>query len=617
MKWLIVEDALRDKWGHWVEYLRTFRRGLEECGDKVVILCDRHAEPGIVEEFGAAPVLPQSIWHRMSDGAGGGRRYARVPGHGLATFFALRKIFSFQFSVFSKHGETKGGSGGVSHGGTAGAEVSDGSAPDVIFVPTVLVHHLLGWWLLLKAGLVPAGATVLLFFPNLPLRVDECGNVRWNRGPTTRLMARLLRSLRPEIEARRVILGVETRAMRSALAQTAGLPVVYLPHPVSGGLKREVAGGGLRVTGEAEQSAASSGALVFACYGGARAEKGSDIFQEAIRIILKDKEPGKERMRFALQWIEDFDADDGRVVRLARELEESDRVEVIRRYFEEGEYGGQLARTDVMVLPYQSRSYRLRVSRVVIEAMVHGMPVVVTEGTTMSGQVGEFGAGLAYAGGDARSLAEAMGRMAAQFDDYHAAAQARAGEARDHFSVENFRRRLLNYLSAGRLVLGDSHVAGWNADWEGAWTYGISGATSAQLLEHAAGWSVREPEQLILWIGANDVLQGVSEESTAENMRELLKKFPKARGCGKAVIVSVPPLVRGFADASARNAKIVRLNGLLAQAAVKAGVRFINCTASLAGDGGFLDDSLSVDGEHLNRGGYAKVEALVEAVIGR
>lgn len=594
LNWLIVEDALRDKWGHWVEYLQTFRRGLEECGDGVAILCDRRAEPGIVEEFGAVPVLPQSIWHRMSDGAQVLRRYARVPWHGFATFFALRRVLC---------GRSVAG-GGV-------------CVPDVIFVPTVLVHHLLGWWLLLKAGVVPVKSRVLLFFPNLPLRVDECGNARWNRGPTTRLMAWLLRSLRPEIEARRVILGVETWAMRSALAQAAGLPVVYLPHPVSAELKREGVECGGRGEGKEEQAAVASGALVFACYGGVRAEKGSDVFQEAIRLILKDKEPGVERMHFALQWIEDFDADDGRIVRLSQELEESDRVEVIRRYFEEGEYGGQLARTDVMVLPYQSRSYRLRVSRVVIEAMVYGMPVVVTEGTTMSDQVGRFGAGLAHAEGDARSLAEALGRMAAQFDDFHAAAQAKVGEARDHFSVANFKRRLLNYTSSGRLVLGDSHVAGWNVNWEGAWAYGISGATSAQLQERVDSWSVSQPEQLILWIGANDVLQGVAPEITAENVRELLKKFPKACGCGKAVVLGIPPPARKFPDAAVHNAKIVRVNELLAEEAVKAEARFVHCAESLAGEGGFLDESLSVDGEHLNGDGYARVEALVEAVIGR
>jgi hypothetical protein len=38
MKWLIVEDALRDRKGHWLEYVSTFVRGLKELGDEVVVL---------------------------------------------------------------------------------------------------------------------------------------------------------------------------------------------------------------------------------------------------------------------------------------------------------------------------------------------------------------------------------------------------------------------------------------------------------------------------------------------------------------------------------------------------------------------------------------------------
>jgi hypothetical protein len=38
MKWLIVEDALRDRKGHWLEYVSTFVRGLTALGDEVAIL---------------------------------------------------------------------------------------------------------------------------------------------------------------------------------------------------------------------------------------------------------------------------------------------------------------------------------------------------------------------------------------------------------------------------------------------------------------------------------------------------------------------------------------------------------------------------------------------------
>jgi hypothetical protein len=96
----------------------------------------------------------------------------------------------------------------------------------------VLVHHLLGWWLLLKTGSVPRESRVLLFFPNLPIRLDESGKADWTGGPTTKLMAWLLARLRGDVESGKLVLGVETHAMRRALEGLIRMPVVYLPHPV-------------------------------------------------------------------------------------------------------------------------------------------------------------------------------------------------------------------------------------------------------------------------------------------------------------------------------------------------------------------------------------------------
>ena len=67
MKWLIVEDALRDRKGHWLEYVSTFVRELRALGDEVVVLCDQRAQGFVMEQTGARPVLPESIWHRMGE----------------------------------------------------------------------------------------------------------------------------------------------------------------------------------------------------------------------------------------------------------------------------------------------------------------------------------------------------------------------------------------------------------------------------------------------------------------------------------------------------------------------------------------------------------------------
>jgi len=484
MKWLIVEDALRDRKGHWLEYISTFVRGFTALGDEVTVLCDRKAEGFILEQTGAYPVLPDSIWHRMGDGAGTLKRYLRVPRHALATFFAMREFFR-NFN----HNRAKG----------------------QVFVPTVLVHHLLGWWLLLKTGSVPSKSRVLLFFPNLPIGLDDSGQANWSGGPTTKLMAWLFASLRKEVGSGRVVLGVETHAMRRALEALIQMPVVYLPHPVSAsttGLHVETTNHtNLHERGSAGQRpgtrtgaafsnpstsqfardcentsptrsasalaslpatsypplATSVKPIVFGCYGAARWEKGSDVFQEAIKLILKnevvsEKWPvaggdnhlapvthdllpvaaGSRSLRFAIQWVEDFTDDHGHLVKLDPWLKNHPQVEVIGRYFEGGEYERQLERTDVMVLPYRS-PYRLRVSRVVIEAMMHDMPVIATHGTTLFEQAEEFGEVVGCEDGNAESLARAILEGYTKFNDFHEFTEFKKNVLTNHFSIANFK----------------------------------------------------------------------------------------------------------------------------------------------------------------------------------
>jgi len=713
MKWLIVEDALRDRKGHWVEYVSTFVRELRALGDEVVVLCDHKAQGFVMEQTGARPVLPESIWHRMGDGAGALKRYLRVPGHALATFFAMRKFFKkFNHRGHREHrvgvdtqGEAQGNAqrtcAGSSESGSLSSKLADSpvsespirrangpasspvtshslqattpeaslpatiyqlhatsSPPDWIFVPTVLVHHLLGWWMLLKTGSVPKESRVLLFFPNLPIRLDEEGWPHWSAGPTTRLIAWLFENLRGEVERGKVVLGVETHAMRRALEGLVRMSVVYLPHPVpvkpgqweARGEGRESSDGagfpaesqrrgdflttddtdlhgwgttnhtklhergdaGQRLAGQAGasesdslaskladspvsesltrsasgpasalcadvagigsaggnqladskevledqsqaglqmdsqklrsiRSANDSGAcgehsssvpireirgqnsgslgagrsiasvapatltseatfgrlpratpcaggldaeasaspIVFGCYGAARWEKGSDIFQEAIKLILKNGVASKKwraasledetqlvtrdplpataagrPLRFAMQWVEDFRDENGNLISIDPWLREHPQVEAIGRYFEGDEYEQRLAATDVMVLPYRS-PYRLRVSRVVIEAILKGMPVIATEGTTLFEQAEEHGVVVGCEEGNAESLAEAMMEVVERFEMLRLNARERASVAAGFFSVGFFRELLarngqkLSTLDAG------------------------------------------------------------------------------------------------------------------------------------------------------------------------
>ena len=445
MRWWIFEDALRDRKGHWSEYLQTFRRGLEAEGDQVRIFADRQCEPALAETLGAEPVLPKSIWARMSDGASKWRRLLRIPAHGFATYRAVSRLVTRL---------PKG------HLAKPRFSLPAGRAmPDLIFVPTVLVHHLAGWVPLIKWKLRDFPGRILLFFPNAPVYLDQDGNARIPADPTAKLFLFCIRALRNEVVGGKVVLGAETEPMTRALSQATGVRFTYLPHPVELSPKflpatRDSVGRlgdpspqtpvsvdrqGDLSTASPPVPATSADPIVFGCYGAARHEKGSDILQRAIALALA-KRPDMPA-RFVFQWMDDFADEKGQVVRLNPEVAAHPKVQVIREHFKEGGYERQLATTDVMLLPYRN-PYRLRVSRVVIEGMILGIPLIVTRGTTLWDQASRYGCAKACDGDSAESLVCEILNMVDRFGGAKNQALSRSPEARRHFSVTEFCRRL-------------------------------------------------------------------------------------------------------------------------------------------------------------------------------
>jgi glycosyltransferase involved in cell wall biosynthesis len=102
----------------------------------------------------------------------------------------------------------------------------------------------------------------------------------------------------------------------------------------------------------------------------------------------------------------------------------------------------------VMLLPYRLSSYRLRGSRVLIEAMVNGTPVVVTRGTTMADQAERFGVAVLCDDDNVESLVAAIETAERNYESLVASAYERQAKARKHFSVDHFRRLLMTDVSS-------------------------------------------------------------------------------------------------------------------------------------------------------------------------
>jgi len=414
-----MEDALESRWGHWHEYLRTFKRGLEAAGDSVAFYVSRKCDDAVAESVGGIKTLPRSIWRRMGDGSPKWRRLLRIPAHALDTFFSAGRAVDLAKKA-SRNSEAA-------------------TLPDIIFVPTVLVHHMLGWLLLIRLKLRRARTKVLLFFPNTPIEVVGDGKVVLAPEATSKLFYRVVKLFRGDVESGNVVLAAETVPMAEALTRLTGIPFRYLPHPV------ELSGETSRPHAGSESERGSGRPLLFGCYGAARWEKGSDLFQAAIAKVLNQRPDANAK--FVFQWMEDFSDEDGAVASIDRELLTNPKVQILRDYFVDGQYEKQLAETDVMVLPYR-RPYALRVSRVVIEAMSMGIPVITAQQTTLDQQAKQFGLGISCAQGSADDLARAICEAMDAFPRLDQAARGAAGGVRDHFSVAHFRHLIMGNMDS-------------------------------------------------------------------------------------------------------------------------------------------------------------------------
>lgn len=385
--WLIAEDALRNRVGHWYEYLRTVRNGLQQLGDKVEVLADEAAEEFIVQGISAEPVLPHSIWHRMSDSSSVLTRYSRVVTHAWATRSRISKWLAAHPPY------------------------------DIVFVPTVLVHHLLAWLSLARGPLRRQHTRILLFFLHAPITVSADGSVAWDRSPTSWLFRNLIRALSVEVSNGRVLLGVETTAMRDALFALTGVPFVYFPQPALP----------LALTPESEPLSAP---LVVGAYGGSRREKGDDLLIAAIKQYNRSF-PGS-RVVFHCHSV-------GGDLHEWMALRSAPNVHLITDYTTTSEYENCLRHTNVLILPYRLSSYALRGSRVAVEGMVNGIPMIATRHSTYAHLASRYGAAVLCDDGNVDSLVGAIRQCETDYCSLQQLAIQNSIAAREHFSVSAFR----------------------------------------------------------------------------------------------------------------------------------------------------------------------------------
>ncbi|WP_342646850.1 glycosyltransferase [Mucilaginibacter sp. CSA2-8R] len=399
---LIVEEALRDLKAHWFEYIKTIRNSAIKSGWEVDVASNVNAAPEIVKEFSALPVFEHSRYLDNNKSKLPGERHYGFILHSMRTQKVLKALFKAQKPY------------------------------DDVFVPTVLVHHLLAWYYIMSFDSNRA-KHVTLFFVTNPGVWDASKNKAFFPKSTV-ILKYLLKLFDGLVKAGKVTFAVETKGAKAEFETLSGLPFKLLPHPVP--FEQDA------VTPAAEQGPVAKPVVNFACYGFARHEKGSDLFKQAIEEILK-RYPDFNG-HFHIQWTDAFKMPDSSDCTPGNVLLTHPKVTVINRAVMSEEYNKLLTETDCMVLPYRNSSYHARVSRVAIEAAANAIPMIYTKGGWLEETVSGYGAGIGIDDESVESLINAILEMQTKFSSYQATAKTAMLQARAYYSPQHFVSLLLN-----------------------------------------------------------------------------------------------------------------------------------------------------------------------------
>jgi lysophospholipase L1-like esterase len=169
----------------------------------------------------------------------------------------------------------------------------------------------------------------------------------------------------------------------------------------------------------------------------------------------------------------------------------------------------------------------------------------------------------------------------------------------------------------GIVFLGDSITEGgiWDELFErrDVWNRGVSGNTTAHLLERLDTIVAIEPRQIFLMIGVNDLNRDVPPARTEQNYREILDTLARRLPECRVVVQSVLPVAPDWIYTS--NREIRSLNETIARNAGERGLVLVDLHTRFADDDGNLPSALTNDGIHLLGPAYSIWRDAIAALL--
>jgi lysophospholipase L1-like esterase len=141
---------------------------------------------------------------------------------------------------------------------------------------------------------------------------------------------------------------------------------------------------------------------------------------------------------------------------------------------------------------------------------------------------------------------------------------------------------------------------------------GISGETSAGLLNRLEFLDKTQPEVIYLLIGINDLIRGVKDETILANQQLIIRYLRQVHPQTKIVVQSILPHGGDKVTWEGRdrllslpNSRIQEINKQLKAIAKDEGVMYLDLYPLFADNDGNLKAELSTDGLHLSPQGYS------------
>lgn len=409
---VIVEEALKNHTGHWYEYDKAAYDIDTAAGVDVTIAAHRSVELSICDELNAVPVFAYTNWDNIYNHPAAWRRYLGIVLHNVRVYRAMNRF------------------------------LREGKPFDCVFVPTVVIFHLIAWRALLARHRGRRFQRLVLFIRNNAGSYRKDSHIPVFKR-STNILKWVLQSFSSHLKSGHVIFATDSARLAAEYRQLCGLDFEVFPHPVTQFLDRS------------EKS--ENAPITFSCLGPARIEKGIDVLQAAIRKVF-DRAPQLD-VRFVIQWnVPIIVGAGGAVLAPDPQLAADRRVTILGRDLDSAAYSQLIIETDCMVLPYRRESYFARISGVAVEAMTAGIPILYTRDTWVEDVVSQMGAGLAVEDGNADDLASKIIALAGDISAFKQRAAAQTKIARRYYSPDHFLERLWGFVLPSNPHRGDNTV---------------------------------------------------------------------------------------------------------------------------------------------------------------